>query len=331
MSEHMPAAEPTGPVRAEKRVSWAELFFDLVFVFAVTQVSTLLSSGHGPAGLARAVVVFVPIYWVWVGTSIRANTRELTPRRQLALFAIALAGLIMALVVPDAYRDRALLFAAAYWAARLVLGSGLFTGTRTVFTVFTVSMVITGPLLIAGAVLGGRGQQWLWTSAAIIDLATPWVLQSQTRRLRVDAAHLAERFGLFVLIALGESVVAIGAPVAAGHRLVGAGALAAVAFAFAVCCGLWWVYFNTTADAVREALAAAGVQADLIREVLSYGHLLFIARSSAWRWDWARRSPIPTAARGGASPLCCSAAAPCTWRRSDTPAGGCPDSSPSRG
>lgn len=299
VSEYVPGAEANRLVRAEKRVSWAELFFDLVFVFAITQVSTLLASDHGPGGLARAVVVFVPIYWVWVGTSIRSNTRDITARRQLALFAIALTGLLMALAVPDAYRDRALLFAAAYWAARLVLGSGLFTGTRFAFNVFTVSVAITGPVLVGGAVLHGRGQELLWTLAAIVDLATPWVLRSQTRRLRVDAAHLAERFGLFVLIALGESVVAIGAPIAGGHRLVSAGALGAVVVAFAVSCGLWWSTSTPPPTLCVKPWPRRRCRPTSSARCCPTDICCSSRRSSAWWSDSARRSAIPAAAQGG--------------------------------
>ena len=260
-----------------KRVGWAELFFDLVFVFAVTEVSTLLREDHRPGGLAGAIIVFVPVYWVWVGTSVQANTADITPpRRQITLFVIALAGLVMALGVPEAYRGRALEFAGAYWAARLVLGSGLLTGTRPTLGVFTVGMVVSGPLLVAGAVVHGPGQQGLWALAAVVDLATPWVLRSRLRDLRMDAAHLAERFGLFVLIAVGESVVSVGATIV-GTQALDLPALAVVVAAFAVCCGLWWVYFQYAADAVRHALATAKIQTDITREVLSYGHLLFIA------------------------------------------------------
>jgi low temperature requirement protein LtrA len=94
--------------------------------------------------------------------------------------------------------------------------------------------------------------------------------------MHYHAAHLSERFGAFVLIALGESVVSIGAPAAAARRL-DAATLAAVTFAFALCCGAWWVYFHFASDAMRHALATAQVQLHVTRHVLSYGHLLLIA------------------------------------------------------
>jgi low temperature requirement protein LtrA len=270
-----PAAAAPRP--AEKRVTWAELFFDLVFVFALTQVSVLLHSDHSIAGIARAVVVFVPIYWVWVGTTIQANINDLSrPLDRLAIFAVALGGLFMALAVGDAYHGRALLFACSYWACRLVLGIRLFAGPHFTLNPFVISMTITGPVLVIGALLHGDVRVAVWALAAVIDLSSPTLLRRRLQGLHYDPGHLSERFGTFVLIALGESIVAIGAPAALAHHLT-ASTLVAVGAAFALACGLWWVYFHFATDAMRHALATATVQLDITRHVLSYGHVLFIA------------------------------------------------------
>ena len=94
----------------EKRVTWAELFFDLVYVFAVTEVSSLLHAHHSWAGVLRALIVFVPIYWSWVGTSVIANTQDLTSASsRIGIFSVGLAGMFMALAVPDAYGERGVL------------------------------------------------------------------------------------------------------------------------------------------------------------------------------------------------------------------------------
>lgn len=272
-------AVPTEP--ADKRVSWAELFFDLVFVFAVTQVSTLLEDDHSWAGLLRALIVFAPVYWLWVGTAIQTNLRDVSrPGQRLSMFAVALAAVFMAIALPEAYGALGLAYALAYWLGRIMLGAPLLRrGARgSTFPVnpFTVSMVVTGPLLVAGALVEGSGREYLWALAAAIDLSTPTVLRSRLRRIHFDAGHLAERFGLFLLIALGESVVAIGASARSEGGLDPAAAAAVVA-AFTLSCGLWWVYFHFAADAMRHALATAVVQLDITRLVLSYGHLLLIA------------------------------------------------------
>lgn len=278
-------AEPATPPESEpeKRVGWAELFFDLVFVFAVTQVSTLLEQDHSAPGLLRAFVVFVPLYWTWVGAAVRTNQRNAEDLGiRLTLFAIALASIIMTIAVPLAYSSLALVFALAYWAGRLVLGAALLHRANRPPGVpvnpFVVSMVITGPLLVVGALFEGSHptvQLVVWLFAALLDLATPTLLRARMRGMHVNPGHLAERFGLFVLIALGESVVAIGASAHADH--LDFAAFGAIAFAFVLACGLWWVYFHFAHAAVRHALDTAVVQLDITRLVLSYGHLMFIA------------------------------------------------------
>jgi low temperature requirement protein LtrA len=261
----------------EKRVTWAELFFDLVFVFAVTQVSHLLHEDHSWGGVGRALIVFVPIYWAWVGTSIHGNTHDVdNPVDRLGVFGVGLASLFMALAVPYAYDDRGVLLGAAYWAARLILAALVFRGWRNIpVNTFSVSVVLTGPMMLAGGLLDGWWRIGLWAAAAAIDLLTPRLVRRRLALIKFDAHHLPERFGLFLIIALGESVVAVGG-VAAGESLTAA-RLFAVAAAFALACGLWWVYFSYAADGIRHALATATVQTDVIRTVLAYGHLLLVA------------------------------------------------------
>ena len=261
---------------AEKRVTWAELFFDLVFVFAITQVSALLHGDHSWAGLGRAAVVFIPIYWGWVGTTIFANLRDVDdPLDRITIFAVGLGSLLMALAVVDAFGDRGLLFGAGYMALRVILAAAVFRGWRMSANAFSVGLLVTGPLLVAGGFTTGSARITLWATAAVIDLAVPTVLRKRLMKVRFETAHLPERFGLFVIVALGESIVAIGAPAAAEGALRWEQVLA-VALAFALACGLWWVYFVYAASAVRHALETASVQTDIVREVLSYGHLFFL-------------------------------------------------------
>jgi low temperature requirement protein LtrA len=130
-------------------------------------------------------------------------------------------------------------------------------------------------MLVLGATLHGDARLAVWGAAALIDLATPSLLRARLRGMQYDAGHLSERFGLFVLIALGESVVSVVTSTGPGDLDLAHGC--AVAAAFVVSCGLWWVYFYFAADAMRYALATAKVQLDITRLVLSYGHLSFIA------------------------------------------------------
>ncbi|HUR50459.1 MAG TPA: low temperature requirement protein A [Acidimicrobiales bacterium] len=267
----------SGDAADEKRVTWAELFFDLVFVFAITQVSALLHEEHSWAGVGRALILFVPIYWGWVGTSIHANVTEVdTPLERLGIFAVGLCSLIMALGVVEAFGERGVVFGAGYLLLRIVLAAVVFRGWRMSPNNFSVGLLVSGPLLLAGGIADGPARVWLWAVAAFIDLATPTILRKRLVKVQFDASHLPERFGLFVIIALGESIVAIGSPAASAGDLYWRQVLA-VALAFALACGLWWVYFAYAASAVRHALSTASVQTDIVREVLSYGHLLLLA------------------------------------------------------
>ncbi|HEY0808145.1 MAG TPA: low temperature requirement protein A [Pseudonocardiaceae bacterium] len=260
----------------EVRVTWAELFFDLVFVFAVTEVSTLLRGDHSWLGVAYAMVVFVPIYWVWVGTCVYANTHTVdTAPDRLGIFTLGLLGLFMALAVPDAYHDRGVLFGASYLAARVVLFAMVRRVGGMLPVTYLVAVTVTGPLLLIGGFLPVPARALVWAAAAVTDLATPAVRRRQLRRVRFAPGHLAERFGGFLIIALGESIVAIGAPAAASHHL-SAGVIGAVAAAFVLACALWWVYYVFAASAVRHALETSPDRGDIIRGVLSYGHLAFI-------------------------------------------------------
>jgi len=265
----------------EKRVTWAELFFDLVFVFAVTQVSALLHQDHSWAGVARALIVFVPVWWAWVGTTVYANRHDVdTPRDTIGIFVVGLGSLAMALGVPGAYGHRGVLFGAAYLFLRLVLAGLVFRDWRGIaVNSFSVGVLVTGPLLLIGGFVDGTPRVVLWALAATTDLVTPRVLRSRLLEVRFDPSHLPERFGLFLIIAMGESVVQIGVAASGGPSAapLPADRLVATAAAYALACSLWWVYFVFAASAVRHAMAQARIHADVIRPVFSYGHLLFIS------------------------------------------------------
>jgi low temperature requirement protein LtrA len=262
---------------AEKRVSWAELFFDLVFVFAVTQVSALLHHDHSWAGVGRALILLAPMYWAWVGVTVFTNTRGTdSPGDRIGILGIGLGSLFMAMAVPDAFGDRGLLFGCSYLGLRLVIALLSFWRRPLFLNPVSVSVVLTGPLLVVGGILHGPARVAVWAVAAVVDLSTPALTRRQIMaHLRFDAAHLTERFGLLVIIALGESIVATGAS-AAGPQHLPAAVLLAVAAAFGLVFGLWWVYFHFATDAVRHALMTAANQTDIVRRVLTYGHLSFL-------------------------------------------------------
>ena len=260
-----------------KRVTWLELFFDLVFVFAVTSASELVHRDHSWLGVCRALTVFIPVFWVWVGGTMHANLHEVdTVRGRLGMFAVAFCGLVLGLSLPGTFEGTAVWFGGTYWAARL----GLLLAIqglphRAVFTTFTVGAFLTGPLFVVGALLPSAARTVVWAVAALTDLSVPFLMRKRLSSAPFEASHVAERFGLFVIIALGETVVATGAA-AAEHEL-DALRLAALAAAFAVCCGLWWVYFVFSAPAIHRAIESSTARIEIIRPVLSYGHLVLIA------------------------------------------------------
>jgi low temperature requirement protein LtrA len=260
----------------EKRVTWTELFFDLVLVFAITQITTLLHADHSLAGVGLALVVFVPIYWSWVGTSVHANLHDTDNTVDRAgILALALCALFMALAVPQAYHGRGALFGGGYFALRIILAGLYFRGRRITLITPLVAACVTGPLVLAGGLAPMPARVVLWGLAAVVDLATPRVLRSRLARITFDADHLVERFGVFLIIALGESVVDIGATAARLPHLSG-WVVAAVAASFLLAANLWWVYFVYAASAIRHALRTAEIQTDIVRPVLSWAHLSFV-------------------------------------------------------
>jgi low temperature requirement protein LtrA len=262
---------------AEKRVTWTELFFDLVLVFAVTQIANLLHSHQDWATAGRALILFVPVYWAWVGTSVHANLHDVDNAVDRAgLLGLALCALFMAVSIPEAYGENGLLFGGAYFALRVLLAVLYFRGRRITLITPLVAATVSGPLMLAGGLVPLPWRTVLWGIAAIVDLATPRILRPRLTRLNFDAPHLVERFGLFLIIALGEMVVDIGATAAALPRLTPA-VIGAVTAAFVLAAGLWWVYFVYATSAIRHALSTAQIQTDIVRPVLSWGHLSFVA------------------------------------------------------
>jgi len=193
---------------------------------------------------------------------------------RLGVFAVGLCSLFMALAVPDAYGDLGLLYGGMYLALRIILAILVFRDTAVVVNAFSVAVVVTGPLLVAGGLLDDGWRLALWTAAAVIDLSVPRLIRRRLATVRFAAGHLPERFGLFVIIALGESIVAVGR--SAETDLLTPAHLGAVAASYVLTCSLWWLYFVYSASALRQALSAASVQTDIIRPVLAYAHVFLI-------------------------------------------------------
>ncbi|MFI7657412.1 low temperature requirement protein A [Micromonospora parva] len=260
-----------------KGVTWEELFFDLAFVFALTQFSTQLHADHTWAGIGRALILFVPVYWAWGGVTLYTNQRDITsPLDRLGIITLGLGSLLMALTIPRAYEDQGLQFVVIYVAGRVMLAGlalrhlpvwrSLFVGPYGVF-------LFTAPLLLTGALMHGTARVVLWGAAATIDVLSPWVASRLVAQRHVQPAHYAHRYGLLIILVFGESVIQVGAVAAKeGLTLV---QLVAVAAAYILVSVLWYAYFGYGLSDFRQALEQARDQPDLRRTILVYGHLFY--------------------------------------------------------
>jgi low temperature requirement protein LtrA len=246
-------------LRSDERVTPLELFFDLVFVLALTQCTRLMADEPTWEGLAKGVLVLGVLWWSWVGyawlTSV-VDPEEGSVR--LAMFA-AMAGLLVAaLAVPEAFGDLGLLFACAYAIVRLgqialfVISSRDDPGLRHAVVGLAISTTIGVSLLVGAAFADGLLQGALWALALTLDMGGPLVIDPAGWRLA--PSHFAERHGLIVIIALGESIVAIG--VGAEHGI-DAGVVVAAVLGMAVAAALWWLYFDVVALVAERRLDSA--------------------------------------------------------------------------
>jgi low temperature requirement protein LtrA len=269
-------------LREEARVTPLELFFDLVFVLALTQCTALMAADPTWQGLAKGVLVLGVMWWSWVGyawlTSV-VDPEEGTVR--LAMFAAMAAFLVVALCVPGAFGDEALLFACAYFGVRFaqiglfVIASRDDPGLRHAVAGLAVSTGIGTGLLVLASFLDGVPQGAVWALALALDMGGPMFIDASGWRL--EPGHFAERHGLIVIIALGESIVAIGVGAGAG---VDTGVVVAAVLGVVVAGALWWLYFDVVALVAERRLrnAPAGlVRNEIARDSFSYLHFPMVA------------------------------------------------------
>ena len=266
----------------EQRVTPLELFFDLVLVFAITQVTRLMSDDPTWHGLGRGLLILAALWWAWTGYAWLTNTLE--PEEgpvRAGMFAAMAAMLVVALAVPEAFDADAVLFGVAFLIVRLLhVGLYAIAGKRDPdllgAVLRLVPSAISAPVLIviAGFVDGGA-QAALWVVALAVDYLG--VLGARMEGWRVSPAHFAERHGLIVIIALGESVVAIG--IGAADVSLTPGIVAAAVLGIVIIAALWWAYFDVYAvDAQRRLSETHGVErARLARDYYSYLHMPMIA------------------------------------------------------
>jgi low temperature requirement protein LtrA len=273
------------------RVTTFELFFDLVYVFAFTQVSRLMAETHSATGILQALIVLSLMWWTWAGFSWISNqaSAEQPFLRTVMTFAM-IAVFVAALTIPEAYADLEggwngpLVFAGAYAAVRIIhisLYAVVARGDKALrrqLMLFLIALVPAVSLIFIGAVLGGVAQLWLWLIAMIYDLAATRVGSILGRGWQLPSAeHWAERHGLVVILALGESIVAIGVGVA--QEPIDLPIILGAAASVTLSVLLWWSYFARLAAYGERALEQQDVRmrARLGADAYSYGHFVIIA------------------------------------------------------
>jgi low temperature requirement protein LtrA len=272
------------------KVAFVELFFDLVFVFAVTQLSHSLIEHLSPHGLLEVGILMLAVWWVWIFTTWVTNW--LDPQTQpvrLMLFVLMLAGLVLAISIPEAYGPRGLTFACAY--VFMHLGRSLFMcwvlrghahGNYRNFLRISCWLAASAVFWITGGLVDEDLRISLWLVALAIEYAapaagfhTPGLGRSTTRDWDVSGAHMAERCGLFVIIALGESLLVTGATFADIEWSVAASVAFLATFTGSV--AMWFVYFNLGAEHALERIARSDDPGRLARLAYSYMHIPIVA------------------------------------------------------
>jgi low temperature requirement protein LtrA len=274
----------------EQRATTLELFYDLVFVFAVTQVSHLLLDDLSWRGAGQMTLALLVVWWAWNYTTWVTN--ELDPDSavvRLLLIALMLASLLLAVAIPQAFGDRALLFAGSYVAIQVgrhafltFVAAGRGTIERERAGRILAWFVASGTLWLAGAFVDGSERTALWVAALAIDYVAPLVLYwiPGTPPLSgdtwdVETAHFAERFQLFMIIALGETIVITGATTS--QLDLDAARLLAFGLAFLTTAAMWWLYFDYVAGIAQRRLELAANRTQLARDGYTYLHVVMVA------------------------------------------------------
>ena len=268
--------------REGDRVTTLELFFDLVFVLALTQCTALMAADPTWHGLVRGLLVLAVLWWAWVGYA--WLTSVVDPEAgavRLAIFVAMAAFLVAALSAPNAFGDDAFAFACAYAVVR-VAHIGLFViasrddpGLRRSVMGLGMSTALGTGLLVAASATDGAFQTTLWVLALVVDVGAPAFLFSEGWQL--VPGHFAERHGLILIIALGESIVAIGV---GSEAVVDVGVVLAATLGIAIAAALWWLYFDVTVWLAERRLSRATPgkeQNELARDAYSLIHFPMVA------------------------------------------------------
>ena len=274
----------------EQRATSLELFYDLVFMFAITQVSHLLLEHLTWAGAGQALLVLLVVWWSWNYTTWVTN--ELDPESlsvRVLMIALMLATLLMAIAIPQAFGKHALLFVGSYVTIQMGRHTFLTFAAAEPGTIereragrILTWFVAAGVLWIAGALVDGPARVAFWLAALALDYGGPLVTfrvpglpRVAPEAWSVGTEHFAERFGLFVILALGESIVITGATTSALD--LDTARFVAFGMAFLLTAALWWLYFTSVARIAQRHLELSENRTLLARDAYTYLHLIIVA------------------------------------------------------
>ncbi|AYF73092.1 low temperature requirement protein A [Nocardia yunnanensis] len=273
-----PASTPPGESTVARRATWFELFGDLVFVAAVGQITHRVGAHPGAGSVAAAAGLFVPLWWAWVLYAVHANRADRDTVAHRLLTGVGLTGVVgMAVFAGGVGQSRGVDagFVLSYLGARTGVAalyawdSRRDPGLIPVFRSFTVGSVASAIFWLGGLACDGGWRYGAWAVAMLMELALPLVAGRRLRRVTQETEHLRERFGLFTIIVLGESVLGFTNGLAAAHTAGWAALTAAAAFALTV--GLWWSYFN--GSGVRPGSHTELARPGKLLHAFTFGHL----------------------------------------------------------
>jgi len=275
---------------AHSIVTYIELFFDLVFVFAITQLSTRLLNNLTLIGALETLTLFLAVWWVWIYTSWVTNW--LDPERanvRLMLIVMMLGGLALSSGIPDAFGQTGLLFAGAYVAMQLFrslymvwASRGVNEGRKRNFLRISFWFLLSAPLWLAGAISPPEARLLLWATAIAFEYAGPFALfrtpvlgRSTFVDWDISGGHMAERCALFIIIALGEAVLVTGATFAK----LPSDTPTTIAFvtSFLGSATMWWIYFDIGAKRASTMISAADNAGFIARNAYTYLHMPIVA------------------------------------------------------
>jgi low temperature requirement protein LtrA len=272
------------------RVTYVELFYDLVFVFAITQISHTLLAHFTPLGFLQVSILFLAVWWGWIFTSWITNW--LDPERtavRLLLFVLMLAGLVLSTSIPKAFEEKGLAFGIAFAAMQVGRTLFMFYGIpaeqaalRRNFVRIAIWLSVSGVCWIAGGITHGETRLVLWIAAVAIEYIspaagfwTPGLGRSSVKDWQVEGGHMAERCALFIIIALGESILVTGATFA--EHAWTPQAVGAFLVAFAGSLAMWWIYFHKGAEAGAHNISQAKDPGAVARLAYTYLHMPIVA------------------------------------------------------